>query len=67
MSIQVHLILIFGRLGRPSTRPDADRPLGERLDLLLKAFAAPGALLLGVLSKIVEETKGSGSFNLDLF
>ena len=46
--------MIFFGLGWPSTRPDADRSLGERLDLLLKAFASPGALLPGVLSKIGE-------------
>jgi hypothetical protein len=54
MSFQVHLILSFGGFRRPPARSDADRPLCQRLDLLLKAFASPCTLLLGVLAEIVE-------------
>ena len=45
---------MFGCFRRSQARPDADRPLGQRFDLLLKAFASPCALLLGMQSKIVE-------------
>ncbi len=54
MSLQVHSVLSFVSFHRSPARPGADRAFCQRVDMLLKAFASPCALLLGVLPDIVE-------------